>query len=60
MQYGLSSVSIMASIGSIYMNFGMWAIALYPAWLVIREIGVSLGDKKVERERERVAAGVEN
>ncbi|KAL2784476.1 major facilitator superfamily domain-containing protein [Aspergillus keveii] len=58
--YGLSSVSIMASVGSIYMNFGLWALALYPAWLVIREIGVSLGDKKVERERERVAAGVEN
>ncbi|KAL2843425.1 hypothetical protein BJX68DRAFT_257458 [Aspergillus pseudodeflectus] len=51
--YGLSSVSIMASVGSIYMNFGLWAIALYPAWLVIREIGVSLGDKKVERERQR-------
>jgi hypothetical protein len=50
----------MASVGSIYMNFGLWAIALYPAWLVIREIGVSLGDKKVERERDRVAAGVEN
>lgn len=50
MQYGLSSVSIMASVGSIYLNFGLWAIALYPAWLVIKEIGVSLGDKKVERE----------
>lgn len=50
MQYGLSSVSIMASVGSIYLNFGLWAIALYPAWLVIKEIGVSLGDKKIERE----------
>ncbi|KAL4869859.1 hypothetical protein BDV12DRAFT_208182 [Aspergillus spectabilis] len=48
--YGLSSVSIMASVGSIYLNFGLWAIALFPAWLVIKEIGVSLGDKKVERE----------
>ncbi|KAL5334152.1 major facilitator superfamily domain-containing protein [Aspergillus crustosus] len=48
--YGLSSVSIMASVGSVYMNFGLWAIALLPAWLVVKEIGVSLGDKKVERE----------
>ncbi|KAL4913330.1 hypothetical protein BDW62DRAFT_205657 [Aspergillus aurantiobrunneus] len=48
--YGLSSVSIMASVGSIYLNFGLWAIALFPAWLVIKEIGLSLGDKKVERE----------
>ncbi|KAL4995261.1 hypothetical protein BDV10DRAFT_203193 [Aspergillus recurvatus] len=48
--YGLSSVSIMASVGSIYLNFGLWALALFPAWLIIREIGVSLGDRKVERE----------
>ncbi|CBF87104.1 hypothetical protein AN2562.2 [Aspergillus nidulans FGSC A4] len=48
--YGLSSISIMASVGSIYLNFGLWALALFPAWLIIREIGVSLGDKKVERE----------
>ncbi|KAL4879259.1 hypothetical protein BJY04DRAFT_229180 [Aspergillus karnatakaensis] len=58
--YGLSSVSIMASVGSVYMNFGLWAIALFPAWLVIKEIGVSLGDRKIEREiqaaRENVAA----
>jgi hypothetical protein len=40
----------MASVGSIYLNFGLWALALFPAWLIIREIGVSLGDKKVERE----------
>lgn len=44
----------MASVGSIYLNFGLWAIALFPAWLVIKQIGVSLGDKKVERETQRV------
>lgn len=44
----------MASVGSIYLNFGLWAIALFPAWLVIKEIGVSLGDKKVEREAQTV------
>ncbi|KAL4809856.1 hypothetical protein BDV18DRAFT_150358 [Aspergillus unguis] len=48
--YGLSSISIMASVGSIYLNFGLWAISLFPAWLVIKDIGVSLGDRKVERE----------
>lgn len=58
MQYGLSSVSIMASVGSIYLNFGLWAIALYPAWLVVKQIGVSLGDKKIERETQ-AAQGVE-
>lgn len=48
----------MASVGSIYLNFGLWAIALYPAWLVVKQIGVSLGDKKIERETQ-AAQGVE-
>ncbi|KAL4782875.1 major facilitator superfamily domain-containing protein [Aspergillus varians] len=48
--YGLSSVAIMGSVGSVYLNFGLWGISLYPAWLVIKEIGVSLGDRKVQRE----------
>ncbi|PLN84792.1 hypothetical protein BDW42DRAFT_183483 [Aspergillus taichungensis] len=50
--YGLSSVPIMASVGSIYLNFGLWAIALLPAWLVVKEIGVSFRDQKVARENE--------
>jgi hypothetical protein len=44
----------MSSVGSTYLNFGLWAIALLPAWLVIKEIGVSLGDRKVERETRRI------
>lgn len=43
----------MASVGSIYLNYGLWALSLVPAWLVIRQIGVSLGDRKVARELER-------
>lgn len=49
-QYGLSSVSIMASVGNIYLNFGLWGIAILPAWLIIREVGHKFGDKKVDRE----------
>lgn len=30
----------MASVGSIYLNFGLWGISLYPAWTVIRKFGV--------------------
>lgn len=41
---------IMAQIGNIYMSFGLWGLSLIPAWLVIREIGVTLGNKKMERE----------
>ncbi|CAG8122002.1 unnamed protein product [Penicillium salamii] len=48
--YGLSSVNIMAAVGSIYLNFGLWAIAILPAWLVVKQIGGAFGDKKIERE----------
>lgn len=41
---------IMAEIGGVYLNFTLWAIALFPGWLVIKQIGYGLGDKKVQRE----------
>jgi hypothetical protein len=40
----------MARTGSIYLNFGLWAISLYPAWIVISKFGDTLGDKKLARE----------
>jgi len=49
-QYGLNALPIMGSIGSVYLNFGLWAIALVPAWLVIKEFGVTIVDKKLQRE----------
>lgn len=36
--------------GGVYLNFGLWAISLFPAWLVIRQIGYTLGDRKINRE----------
>lgn len=42
----------MGDIGGVYLNFGLWALALIPGWLVVKEIGVSLGDSKIARERE--------
>ncbi|EEB94377.1 hypothetical protein MPER_06821, partial [Moniliophthora perniciosa FA553] len=41
------------SVGGTYLNFGLWAIALLPAWIVIRDIGVGLGDRKLKREAKR-------
>jgi hypothetical protein len=60
MQYGVNSIEIMASIGSTYLNFGLWAIALVPGWLVVRKIGVSIKDTKLAREvgEKRMAVGV--
>ncbi|KAJ5215707.1 uncharacterized protein N7498_002114 [Penicillium cinerascens] len=47
---GLSSVSIMASVGNIYLNFGLRAISIFPAWLIVRQVGRAFGDKKIGRE----------
>lgn len=41
----------MASIGDTYLGFALWAVSLVPAWFVVKEIGVTLGDSKIERER---------
>ncbi|KAH7305745.1 DUF895 domain membrane protein [Rhexocercosporidium sp. MPI-PUGE-AT-0058] len=61
--YGLSSIKIFADVGGVYLNFGLWALALIPGWLVVRQLGVTLRDKKLEREgyasreRERISDG---
>ncbi|KIK71470.1 hypothetical protein GYMLUDRAFT_235795 [Collybiopsis luxurians FD-317 M1] len=39
--YGLTSLPIFAEVGGIYINFGLWAVAIVPAWLVVRKFGVS-------------------
>ncbi|KAK3317529.1 major facilitator superfamily domain-containing protein [Cercophora scortea] len=39
--YGLSSITIFAEVGGIYMNFGLWAVSIFPAWLVLRHFGAS-------------------
>lgn len=36
------------------MNFGLWALALVPSWLVIRQFGLHSDDKKVDREKRRL------
>lgn len=37
--YGLESVAIIGRVGGIYINFGLWAVAVVPAWLVVRHFG---------------------
>lgn len=41
--YGLNSVVIMGEIGSVYLNFSLWALAILPAWQVIQNIGLKPG-----------------
>lgn len=49
-KYGLNSIPIFGDVGGVYLNFGLWGLALVPGWLVVKQIGVTLGDKKLERE----------
>lgn len=51
LSYGLSSVRVFALYGGSALNFGLWGAALVPAWLVVRDIGGRLGDRREERER---------
>lgn len=39
--YGLTSVTVFATIGGVYLNFALYAVAIIPAWLVIRQFGTS-------------------
>lgn len=48
--YGLQSVQSFGTIGGSALNFGLWGLSLFPAWLVVREIGVTL-EGRVEKEK---------
>ncbi|OGE53998.1 hypothetical protein PENARI_c007G01066 [Penicillium arizonense] len=58
--YGLSSVNIMAAVGSVYLNFGLWAMAILPAWLIVKQVGVAFGDKKIDRETRALREASDN
>lgn len=59
-QYGLSSISIMAAVGNPYLNFGLWGLAILPSWLIVKEVGHSFGDKKIEREARALRSTSDN
>ena len=40
----------MASVGGVYLNFGLWAVSLIPAWLVVGKIGVSKDEEEIEHK----------
>jgi hypothetical protein len=46
--YGITSVAVFAQVGAVYWNFALWAVAILPAWLVIREFG---GEKNTAIEQ---------
>lgn len=37
--YGLTSLTLFGEVGAVYFNFALWAVAIGPAWLVLRRFG---------------------
>ncbi|GAA6052025.1 hypothetical protein JCM3770_002327 [Rhodotorula araucariae] len=52
--YGLNSLPAFQDIGAASLNFALWGIALFPAWLVVSKIGVEYFGRG-ERERQERA-----
>lgn len=50
LSYGLNAIPVFASVGGTYFNFGLWAIALLPAWMVVKTIGVRRYNDEAEFE----------
>ncbi|KAI1061080.1 hypothetical protein LB507_009994 [Fusarium sp. FIESC RH6] len=58
LSYGLNALPVMATVGSAYVNFGLWAISIFPAWLVIKRLGTSQTDDLDEAVTTEKADGV--
>jgi hypothetical protein len=50
LSYGLTAVGIIGQVGGVYLNFGLWGIAILPAWLVLRHFGVGEESGAVESQ----------
>lgn len=56
--YGLTSLTVFAQVGGIYMNFALWALAIAPAWLVLRRFGDDKEEGEGQWDRESGSSGV--
>ncbi|KAJ3543032.1 hypothetical protein NM208_g3790 [Fusarium decemcellulare] len=54
LSYGLNALPIFATVGSTYLNFGLWGLALVPAWLVIVKLGTENKQVSDTEEQEQV------
>ncbi|TPX17534.1 uncharacterized protein E0L32_003177 [Thyridium curvatum] len=48
LSYGLCAISIIGEVGGVYINFGLWAAAIGPAWLVLRHFGTQINPTEKE------------
>ncbi|KAF2127038.1 hypothetical protein P153DRAFT_406168 [Dothidotthia symphoricarpi CBS 119687] len=58
--YGITSVTLFAEVGAVYWNFALWAAAIWPAWLVLREFGNN-GETSIEQSgNEKIGSPVDS
>lgn len=43
----------MASVGGVYLNFGLWAVSLIPAWIVVSKFGASEAQGEMENKDDK-------
>ncbi|OJD33108.1 uncharacterized protein BKCO1_3300094 [Diplodia corticola] len=46
--YGLTSLTLFAEVGGVYFNFALWAVSIWPAWLVLKQFGVTKAEYESE------------
>ncbi|PSN62257.1 hypothetical protein BS50DRAFT_561466 [Corynespora cassiicola Philippines] len=56
--YGLTSLTLFAEVGGVYFNFALWAVAIWPAWLVLKEFGEN-NESLIEHHSDEGSAVVE-
>ncbi|ORY14518.1 hypothetical protein BCR34DRAFT_646046 [Clohesyomyces aquaticus] len=39
LSYGLNSITIFSQVGGVYFNFALWAVAIWPAWEILKHFG---------------------
>lgn len=54
LSYGLESVTTFAEIGGVYFNFVLWALAIFPAWTVVRHFGVDIAQPEAADDHGRI------
>lgn len=53
--YGLNAIESFGLVGASALNFGLWAVAVIPAWFTIREIGVTYWGRGEKETKEAEA-----
>lgn len=58
--YGLTSLPLFGEVGAAYINFGLWGLGVWPAWLVLKHFGAGKqGDSESRADANATVASSE-